>query len=106
MRTHTHPVNQPKDPLVDLMSTIMLLCRGKLLSGAPFWAYLCLSAQKAKEFYEARERGAVELDDYGTVLEWGEGDDPPAAIKARMRDTYGMRDDFEDMLLKMVEKLQ
>ncbi len=78
----------------------MVLTRGKLEGGVPFWAYMCIKTNMAAAFKEAQDRGNFDLEDYGTVLEWGEGENPPAEVQARMQRDYGMRADYEDMLLK------
>jgi len=90
--------------MADLLCTLMVLCRGNMSNGTPFWAYMCIKPSRAKMFYDARRQGRLNLEDYGTILEWGEGVEPPDAVKKQMRDKFGMRDDFEDLLLALVEK--
>lgn len=60
----------------------------------------------AKAFSDARQKGAFELEDYGTVIEYGEGIDPPDDIKLRMEREYGMNHNYEDELLRAVENIK
>lgn len=78
----------------------MVLAKGRQHSGKPFWAYMCVKSNMAKAFREAQQRGELQMEDYGTVLEWGEGDTPPSDVQDRMRRDFGMRADYEDMLIK------
>ena len=54
----------------------------------------------ALPFKEARERGSFVLEDYGTVIEWGEGDEVPEVVKQRMALEYGATPDYESQLLQ------
>ena len=76
----------------------MILCHGRLAEGAPFWAYMAIRPADAPHFYEARQRGNLNLEEYGTVIAWGEGEQPPEHIKVQMHIYYGMQDDFEEQL--------
>lgn len=94
----------PRGALPEVVSSILMLCRGTSAQGGAYWAYVCMLPSQAELFYHARGRGALSLDDYGTVLEWGDGEQPPASVKQRMRDQFGARDDFEDMLITLIEQ--
>ena len=72
----------------DALADIILLCRGKRENGNPFWAYLSLKPSKAKGFKEAQQRGNFYLEDYGTIIMWGEGSDVPENIKKDMAEKY------------------
>lgn len=91
--------------IADLASTIMVLCRGKHKNGAPFWAYMCIKPSMAKAFHDARESGCFILEDYGTVVKWGEGDVPPPDVQVRMEQEFGINHDYEDQLIQAVETL-
>lgn len=82
--------------VADLLCTIIILCRGKSAENKPIWAYLCIKPSMASAFKFARERGDVDIADYGTVIESGEGQEPPSQIKARMERDYGVNHAFED----------
>jgi len=88
--------------LADLLCTLILLCRGTDAENKPIWAYLCIKPSMASAFKYARERGNFDIGDYGTVLESGDGDEPPARIKARMERDYGVNHVFEEQLLEKV----
>lgn len=92
--------------MADLLCTLMVLCRGVNDKGKPFWAYMCIKPSMAKAFKEARERGNVDLEDYGTVLETGEGTDVPPDVRGRMERDYGANHDFERMLMEAIYALE
>lgn len=88
--------------MLDLLCTIMVLCQGRLQSGKPYWAYMCVKPSQAQAFKEARERGGFDLEEYGSIIEWGEGNEPPEDVRRRMEREYGMRHDFEERLLDAI----
>lgn len=85
--------------MADLLCTIMLLCRGMGTDGKPFWAYMCIKPSMAQAFKDAREKGRFNLEDYGTILEVGSGDEVPPEVRNRMERDYGVNHGFEDALL-------
>lgn len=96
--------NRPASPLspqsmADLMCTLIILCRGKDMENKSIWAYLCIKPSMASAFKAARERGDMDISDYGTILESGDGEEPPADVKTRMERDYGVNHAFEDKLL-------
>lgn len=92
------------ESMADLVCTIMLLCQGKRKNGHSYWAYVCIKPSRAKAFADARANGTLNLEDYGSIIEWGEGEDPPKEVRDRMRQQFGMRDDFEEELLKAIDR--
>jgi hypothetical protein len=89
--------------MADLLTTIILLCRAHHTDGSPFWAYMCIKPSMARAFKEARDSGAFNLEDFGTIIEWGEGSDPSPVIKQRMEKDYGVKHDYENELLNAIE---
>ena len=90
--------------MLDLLCTIMVLCRGRTAKGKPFWAYMCIKPSKAKAFGEAKKSGNMNLLEYGSVIEAGEGDEPPQQVKERMEREFGMRHDNDEQLLQAIKK--
>ena len=88
--------------MADLLCTLIILCRGKDAENSPIWAYLCIKPSMASAFKAARERGGFDIADYGTILESGDGEEPPANIKRRMERDYGVNHMFEQQLLDAV----
>ncbi|MFO0952940.1 MAG: DUF2610 domain-containing protein [Isosphaeraceae bacterium] len=88
----------------DMLCTIVVLCRGKDMYNRNFWAYMLIKPSKAKAFRQARERGAMNLGDFGTIVEAGEGNDPPADVKKKMAEKHGVQDDLEEKLLKEIRE--
>ncbi|MDX2074561.1 MAG: hypothetical protein SFX19_09410 [Alphaproteobacteria bacterium] len=87
------------EAVADLLCTLMLLCRGKNAKNQPIWAYLCIKPSMAGAFKEARERGNIDVSEYGTVIEAGAGEEPPEDVKRRMERDYGVNHLFEKELL-------
>lgn len=87
--------------MADLLCTVMVLCKG-MSNGKPFWAYVCIKPSMAKAFKEARERGSFNLEEYGTIIENGEGDKVPQDVERRMERDYGVKHDYEAQLLRAI----
>lgn len=99
---HMTPPPLSSQAMADLLCTLLVLCKGKRGGGRSFWAFLCIKPSMAASFKEARERGNFVMEDYGTVLEWGEGDEVPADVQDRMTREYGADTDYETKLLQAI----
>lgn len=95
-----------QNAMADLLCTIMILCRGSNENGKPCWAYMCIKPSMAKSFKEARDRGAFDIEDYGAIIESGDGLEPSDEVKRRMEREYGMNHRYEDDLLRVVENIK
>ncbi len=91
--------------MADLLCTIMILCRGMGDNG-PCWAYMCIKPSMAQSFKEARDKGPFNIEDYGAIIECGEGEEPPEEVRRRMEREYGMNHHYEDDLLRAVEQIK
>ena len=75
----------------------VLLVRGTQPGGEPIFAYVAVRADRLPEFMTAQTRGVFYPEDYGMVLESGEGD-PSPEIRERMTLEYGFNhEDMEDI---------
>ncbi len=92
--------------MADMLCTVMVLCKGKQDDGKPFWAYVCVKPSMAKSFKEARDKGAFNLEEFGTIIEHGNGSDVPADIRKRMERDYGVKHDYESQLLKAIATIE
>jgi hypothetical protein len=92
--------------MADLMCTVVVLCRGENEYGHKFWAYLGIKPSMAKAFHDACEQGRFNLEEYGTVIEYGEGNYVPAPVRKRMERYYGVDHEFEHHLRETLEALQ
>ncbi len=106
MTTTVHITPPPLSPqsMADLLCTIVVLCYGRDRYKRDFWAYLCIKPSMAESFKKARESGSMNLVDFGTILEAGEGTEVPEDIRKTMEHTYGVRHDYEEQLLKAIEE--
>ena len=71
---HIPPAPISMQAMADLLSTVIVLCRGQDRYAKHFWAYLCIKPSMADAFCQARNQGNFSLGDYGTILETGEGE--------------------------------
>lgn len=70
----------------------MLLVRGESPEGDPIYAYVAVKADRLNDFMKAQQAGMFDPEEYGVVVEAGEGE-PPADVQKRMEDEYGFRHD-------------
>ena len=66
----------------------VLLVRGESPEGKKIFAYIAIRADKLESFMEAQKQGTFYPEDYGIVLEAGEGE-PADDVKTRMTKEYG-----------------
>ncbi len=66
----------------------VLLVRGESPEGTPIFAYVGVRADKLKEFMAAQEKGTFYPEEYGIIIESGEGDPSPEIMEKMERD-YG-----------------
>ena len=66
----------------------ILLIRGENTEGAKLYAYVAVRADKLESFMEAQKSGTFFPEDYGMILESGEGE-PSDEVKTRMTQEYG-----------------
>ena len=70
----------------------VLLVRGEDPEGSPIYAYVAVRADRLQEFMTAQDSGTFYPEDYGVIVEAGEGE-PTEAIRQRMETEYGFRHD-------------
>jgi hypothetical protein len=94
----------PHAPL-DKQCVFTILVQGKRADDSAFWAYVELSGTKAKSFRKAQASGAFNIEDYGTIIEWGMGEDVPADVQERMEREQGVNHLFEDEARAKLQEL-
>jgi len=88
----------------DSDSAIIVLNRGKLDDGAPYWAYIAVKPSRYREFIKAtEERRRVLLEEYGAFLHYGYGEDVPESVREEMKSSYGFDENYVDNLTKKVK---
>lgn len=90
--------------MADLLCSFIVLCRGFNADQQPIWAYLCIKPSMAADFKEARERGNIDIAEFGTVLESGMGKEPPEDTKQLMERDYGVNHAFEEEILNALSE--
>ncbi len=66
----------------------ILLVRGENPDGGRIYAYVAIRADKLEAFMEAQKQGTFYPEDYGIIIESGDGE-PSDEVKARMTKEYG-----------------
>lgn len=70
----------------------ILLVRGENTDGGKIYAYVAIRADKLEAFMEAQKQGTFYPEDYGMVIESGEGE-PSDEVKHKMTTEYGFNHD-------------
>ena len=70
----------------------VLLVRGEDPDGTRIYAYMAVRADKLESFIEAQKSGTFYPEDYGIVIESGEGE-PTEEVKEKMTREYGFNHD-------------
>lgn len=76
-------------------TTCVLLVRGENPDGGTIFAYVAVRADRLEAFMEAQNSGTFYPEDYGVIVESGEGE-PSADIQKQMQEEYDF--DHENML--------
>lgn len=100
---HITPPPLSTQSMADLMCDVVVLCRGQNEFGRSFWAYLGIKPSMARTFHDACENGDFNLEDYGTVIEYGEGDFVPDHVRSRMERYYGVDHQYSEHLKETIE---
>jgi hypothetical protein len=66
----------------------ILLVRGENPDGGTIYAYVAVRADKLESFMEAQQSGVFYPEDYGVIIESGEGE-PTEEIRKKMEEEYG-----------------
>ncbi len=66
----------------------ILLVRGESPESTPIFAYVAVRADRLEEFMEAQKSGLFYPEDYGVIVESGEGE-PLPEVRERMEREYG-----------------
>ncbi|GEM_PF-1081472 len=70
---------------------IYLVQGGKDKTGRPAWFFLKVEALKLRSFLQKIKTGAINLIEYGEVIESGYGDAPNESVLQKMHDKYGFK---------------
>ncbi len=66
----------------------VLLVRGESPEGGTIYAYVAVRVDRLEDFMEAQKRGMFYPEDFGVIIESGEGD-PSEDVRSRMERDYG-----------------
>lgn len=70
----------------------VLLVRGEDPEGKPIYAYVGVRADRLQEFMAAQQSGTFYPEEYGVIIEAGEGE-PNAEVRKKMETEYGFNHD-------------
>lgn len=94
-----------QDSFADMLTTVVMSLKGKLVDGRPYWAYLAIKPSMVKVLDKALKEEDVNIEDYGTIIEWGTGDAPPTEIVEQMKNLYGVSQESEKKMLARIAEL-
>lgn len=80
------------EQIVAEKTVCVLLVRGENPEGQKIYAYLAIRADRLQPFMEAQKSGTFYPEDYGIIIEAGEGE-PSEEVRARMTQEYGFNHD-------------
>jgi len=90
------PFNRAPDDLTDGYSDdavrLVLVVRGRLADGEPFWCYVALKPSKRWDFAAAQIEERLDLEEFeefGEVIVSGLGVDPPDEVTRKVSELYG-----------------
>ncbi len=78
----------PSEQIIAEKTVCILLVRGENPEGKPIFAYVAVRADKLESFMEAQKSGMFYPEDFGVVVEAGEGE-PTADVRKKMETEYG-----------------
>ncbi len=78
----------PSEQVIAEKTVCILLIRGENPDGGKIYAYIAVRADRLEDFMKAQDSGTFYPEDYGMILESGEGE-PTAEVKAKMTSEYG-----------------
>ena len=78
----------PSDKALAEKTVCVLLVRGENPDGNPIYAYVAVRADKLEAFMEAQNSGLFYPEDFGVIIEAGEGN-PSDEIRKKMEEEYG-----------------
>lgn len=83
---------------------MVYLSQGKAENGQDYWAYLMVPFEKVEDYERASYVGdSFDLREYGTILRWEYGMEPPETLKAEIEANLPLKHDFVE---RMQEELQ
>lgn len=68
---------------------IYLVTGGRDVSGKPSWYYVQVEPHLKLRFERAIKSGAMNVGEFGRIVESGYGEKPPELTRARMKRDYG-----------------
>lgn len=76
------------EQLIAEKTVCILLVRGESPDNSPIYAYVAVRADRLEEFMAAQNSGMFFPEDYGVIIESGEGE-PADEVRERMERDYG-----------------
>jgi len=82
---------------------IIVLSTGKMDDNSPYWAYLSILPSRYESLKNAEP--PFDLEEYGTIIKAGEGEEPPEDVKKEMELEIGADHDINNQIIEMSNKL-
>jgi len=91
----------------DSNSAVIVLDRGALEDGTPYWAYVAVKLSRYREFLRVTAaRQPMRLQDYGAILKYGLDKEVPDSVKMAMRKEYNFDENYISVLVQDIIKAQ
>lgn len=100
-------VSTPQQAISDTENeppAVILLIKGEDTEGRLQWAYAKIPAPNYMPFKLAEEKGNYNVAEFGEILRFGRGKEPPEEIRREMNEQYGCDENFEDSLGQMMQE--
>lgn len=84
--------SEPPMTAADDFARVIMLLKGVMDHGGPFWCYVAIKPSRFEAFKAAETAGAIDLydfDDFGEVIVSAEGDNPPYPVTEEVAGLYG-----------------
>ena len=88
-------------------SYLLVLDKGDVADGTPYWAYVAIKPSKYKEYIRLTEaHQPLRLSDYGTILKYGFEPEVHGDIYEGMQREHGFDEQFLPKLIDDIKKTQ
>ena len=81
------------EKLVAERSVCVVMVQGNYLMGEPIWAYVAVRLIDLEKFMDAQGKGNFDPEEFGVIVEAGEGLMPPPEVREHMEKEYGFNHD-------------
>ena len=98
------PIREELKAADEAGEAIIVLDRGTIEDGTPYWAYVAVRPSRYEEFMRlGKNRQPKRINDYGAILKYGFDAEVPYDVRQFMEQANGFDDHFEEKLAAKVK---